>query len=180
MDAREVPPTCNALVRYRALPSPRAEASRRNQGTIFPACGRWCGFHAAQSIVTFWGLAYCANGARRALRRGLVVRWLWSLGRFRNRCSATELSGAADVCTVDHLHGEGLSGRAIQAAFAWRHCREHRRQVRAPGARKCFVSTWPPGNRLTTGDFSPPSPVHANVRNVFCPVGYKPQRLAVG
>ena len=104
-----------------------------------------------------WGLAYCANGARRALRRGLVVRWLWSLGRFRNRCSATELSGAADVCTVDHLHGEGLSGRAIQAAFAWRHCREHRRQVRAPGARKCFVSTRPaPGNRLTTRDFSPP------------------------
>ena len=48
----------------------------------------------------------------------LVVRLLWSLGRFRNRCSAAELSGAADVYTVDHLHAEGVSGRAIQAAFA--------------------------------------------------------------
>jgi len=49
----------------------------------------------------------------------LVVRWLWSLGRFRNRCSAAELSGAADVYTVDHLRAEGVSGRAIQAAFGW-------------------------------------------------------------
>src|SRR6266568_5698466 len=56
----------------------------------------------------FWGIAYFTNCARHALWRGLVVRWLWSLGRFRNGYSAAELSGPADVCT------EAASGKCFR------------------------------------------------------------------
>ena len=97
-------------------------------------------FHAAQSIVTFGGL----HILRIALGMPFGVGWWFGgFGHWGGFGMGVVLLSFLGLLTfILDLHGEGVSGRAIQAAFGWSHRREYRWQVRAPGARMNFGTTF--------------------------------------